>query len=154
MKNNIKIGLDIHGVIDSDPVFFATLISLLRAEGHEVHLLTGREISDELVAKLNDLGITYDQLFSITSYHKSIGTYITYKDGNPTQPLIAPPLWNRSKAEYSKRVGLGLHIDDSTVYGQYFEGTQYLVYSPAVRTFLRVLLGWTNKLEAFIYDGS
>ena len=144
MKNNIKIGLDIHGVIDQDPSFFATLITRLRKQGHEVHILTGRELSDDLIARLSGLGIAYDQLFSITSYHKEIGTYVTYKDDDPTQPLIAPPKWDRTKADYAKRVGLSLHIDDSPVYGEYFDRsvTQYLVYTPEIRHLLKALAGW------------
>lgn len=153
MKNNIKIGLDIHGVIDRDPDFFATFILLLRAEGHEVHILTGREISNKLINKLNDQSIAYDQLFSITSYHKEIGTHIAYKNGDRTQPLIAPPKWDRTKADYAERVMLDFHIDDSLVYGQYFRHTQYIVYTPEIRTFLHTLAGWTTKLETFIYDG-
>lgn len=154
MINRIKMGFDIHGVIDKDPDFFATLISMLRMQGHEVHIITGRELCDELVNRLSGLGITYDQLFSITSYHKTKGTYIAYKNGDPTQPLIAPPLWDVTKADYSERVGLDLHIDDSPVYGKFFTGkTQYLLYTPAVKTFLCLLLGWTSKLEVFANDG-
>jgi hypothetical protein len=147
MNNNIKIGFDIHGVIDNDPNFFATLISRLREQDHEVHILTGRELDGYIVDKLSDLGISYDQLFSITTYHKSIGTYISYKNGDPSQPLIAPPKWDRTKADYANSVGLDLHIDDSVVYGQHFRNisTQYLIYTPAVRTFLHLLLDRIQK---------
>lgn len=148
MKNSIKIGFDIHGVIGQDPHFFATIISMLRMQGHEVHILTGREITDGLTEKLSDYGVTYDQLFSITTYHKEIGTCIRYKDGDPTQPLIAPPTWDRTKGDYAKRMGLNIHIDDSRVYGQYFgHDTQYLVYSPEIQTFLKLLVGWNIKME-------
>lgn len=155
MKSNIKIGFDVHGVIDMDPDFFATTISLLRTEGHEVHIITGRELTSYLYGKLSDWGIAYDQLFSITSYHKSIGTYISYKNGDPSQPLIAPPVWDSTKADYAKRVGLDIHIDDSIVYSKYFFGhkTQYILYTQATRTFLHSLMGWTSKLEAFCHDG-
>jgi hypothetical protein len=110
--------------------------------GHEIHVLTGREIGDYVIEKLSDLGIYYDQLFSITSYHKEIGTYVTYKGGDSTQPLIAPHKWDRTKADYAEKAGLDFHIDDSPVYGRYFKGsTQYIFYSPAIKTFLQLLLG-------------
>jgi hypothetical protein len=148
MKNSIKIGLDIHGVIDQDPDFFATIISMLRMQGNEVHILTGREITDELIEKLSGYGVTYDQLFSITTYHKEKGTYITYKNDDPTQPLIAPPTWDRTKGIYATKVGLDIHIDDSLIYGQFFVyPTQYIIYTPAVQKFLKVLAGWSARLE-------
>ena len=142
MKGNIKIGFDFHGVLDDDPVFFANLIRILKEQGHEVHILTGQELTDKLESDLSDLGIVYDQLFSITSYHKEMGTYVTYKNGDRTQPLIAPPKWNRTKADYANMVGLDIHIDDSEEYGYYFDcyKTQYIYYSPAIKSFLKAVL--------------
>lgn len=146
--NKIKLGLDLHGVIDQDPHFFATLSYHLRIEGHEVHILTGRELCDELLAQLERFNIGYTELFSITSYHKEIGTHVSYKDDDPNWPLIAPPKWDPTKAGYAERAGLGLHIDDSPIYGKFFEGrTQYLLYTPEVREFLRILMGWTSRLD-------
>lgn len=140
--NNIKVGIDIHGVIDRDPKLFAELTRRMKEAGHEVHIITGREICEELITKLADLRISYDQLFSITSYHKDVGTYITYKDSDPTQPLIAPHKWDSTKAYYAEKEGLSIHFDDSTEYGRYFTGkTQYILYTPQMRTVLKLLLG-------------
>ncbi len=150
----IKIGFDVHGVIDKDPNFFATLIYHLRTEGHEVHIITGRELDDYIYDKLKCFNINFDKIFSITSYHKRIGTHITYKNEDPTQPLIAPSKWDRTKADYAERHGLDLHIDDSKTYGHYFTGnTQYVLYTPAMRTLLWLMLGWSTKLEDLPYDG-
>ena len=138
----IKVGIDVHGVIDQNPDFFAKLCKTLIAEGHEVHIVTGREICKELIQPLKEFGITFTKIFSITTYHKQIGTYIKYKDGDLTQPLIAPPKWDRTKADYCKREGIDIHIDDLVVYGNYFEDidTQFVLYTPAMRTFLSTLL--------------
>ena len=137
----MKIGFDIHGVLDKDPELFKYIINALRQKGHEVHVITGREINDDLLKELDELRIPYDYLFSITSYHKSIGTYITYKNDDPTQPLIAPPKWDRTKGEYAKEVGLDIHIDDSEVYGDYFpKETNYVIFTEAVYTLLRATL--------------
>ena len=142
---SIKMGLDIHGVIDKDPAFFSNLTRKMRAAGHEIHILTGSELNDNMVNRLSDLGISYDQLFSITTYHKKIGTHISYKGGDPTQPLIVPEKWDRTKAMYARKENLHLHIDDSEVYGYYFRdiSTQYIIYTPPVRSFLMFLLGET-----------
>lgn len=137
----IKVGIDIHGVIDRDPEFFSNLTHKLKCNGHEVHILTGHEISNELFTTLNDFCIRYDHVFSITSFHKEIGTHISYKNNDPTQPLIAPTVWDRAKAHYAEYVGLCIHIDDSSIYGRYFNGsnTQYFQYSSELREFLMIL---------------
>lgn len=147
MTVKIKIGLDVHGVIDTNPHFFAHLSYMLRTEGHDVHIVTGRELCDELLNKLKQHNVGYTKIFSITSYHKDIGTHIVYKDDDPTQPMLAPPKWDRSKADYAKRAGLHFYIDNSLIYGQYFTdiATQYLLYTPELQEFLFQLTGWSNR---------
>jgi len=138
----MKIGLDIHGVIDSDPNFFSKLSKLLHEKGHTVYVITGNEICAALIDELYNYGIHYDELFSITSYHKSIGTYVTYENGDPNRPLISPAKWDRTKGEYAKKIGLDVHIDDSEVYGKYFpDTTQYILYNKIMKDFLNILFG-------------
>jgi len=153
MVAKVKVGLDVHGVIDTDPHFFAHLSYMLRAEGHEVHIVTGREICDELLDKLKKNDVGYTQIFSITSYHKEIGTQIAYKNDDPTQPIIDSVVWDRTKAEYADAAGLHFHIDDLPVYGQYFTGsTQFLLYTPQLREFLFQLMGWSDKFARRLSD--
>lgn len=118
-----KIGLDIHGVSDSAPEFFSHLSQLFHIAGCEVHIITGAEQTPELEAQLKALGICYTHFFSITDYHKSIGTPVTYS--SPGNPVINDALWDSTKAEYCRREEIGMMIDDSTVYGQYFS-TPYM----------------------------
>lgn len=138
----MKIGLDVHGVIDKAPEIFAPLTKILRDEGHEVHVITGRELCSELFEKLDGLGIRYNKVFSITSYHKEIGTHVSYKGGDPTQPLIAPPKWDATKAEYCAREKIDIHIDDSAEYGKHFVGTntQYILFNEAVEELMKRML--------------
>jgi len=145
-----KVGFDFHGVIDQEPNFFAFLSYTLRTEGHEVHIITGQELCDELFTKLNKHNIEYTRIFSITSYHKKIGTYITYKDGDKTQPLIAPPIWDKTKANYAAEQGLHFHIDNSKNYEEYFKDitTQYLLYTPELRALLFQLMGWSDRFSS------
>ena len=42
MNNSLKIGLDIHGVIDSFPEKFKQLSYALAKDGAEVHIITGK----------------------------------------------------------------------------------------------------------------
>lgn len=138
----LKIGLDMHGVIDKDPGLFAEITYYLIHKGNEVHIITGRELGPDLEKEIAACRVDYTAVFSITSYHKQIGTYVTYKDGDPTQPLIAPPKWDRTKADYCDREGIDIMIDDSSVYGQYFDAikTQYIQWTPKFRELLLEIL--------------
>ena len=42
MKKVMKIALDIHGVCDANPEFFALISKLLVSDGHEVIIITGK----------------------------------------------------------------------------------------------------------------
>lgn len=138
----MKFGIDVHGVITDDPALFQRLTRHLHDAGHEVHVITGVELGSRLDDELRRHGISYTHLFSITSYHKQIGTYITYKDDDPTQPLIAPPKWDRTKADYCARKGIDIMIDDSYVYGTYFTDieTQYIQWTKAFSTLVKEII--------------
>lgn len=115
----IKLGIDVHGVADAFPHLFSELSRLLVENGHEVHILTGAEQTEELEHEVRHvLGLSFTHFFSTTSHHKKSGTEITYIDGNP---YMDNKIWNKAKAEYCQRFGISLHIDDSDVYGKYFK---------------------------------
>ena len=117
-KEMIRLGIDIHGVADTFPDFFSKLSRELVENGHEVHIITGAEHTRSLEHYLkNQLGLAWTHLFSVTTYHKRKGTQVTYIDGNP---YMDNKLWNRSKAEYCRRNGIQMHVDDSDIYGKYF----------------------------------
>jgi len=122
----MKLGIDIHGVIDADSEMFSRLTNKLIETGKEVHIITGASVTDELVKQLDDWGINFTFLFSITDYHKSIGTKITYDKRN--RPWMDVDIWNKAKAEYCKKENIYLMIDDSEIYGKYFT-TPYLRFT-------------------------
>lgn len=114
----IKIGIDVHGVLDTFPHFFAELTRLLVENGHEVHILTGAEQTKALKKYLREtLGLSWTHFFSVTSFHKAAGTEITYIYGNP---YMDNQIWNRAKSKYCVENKIQLHIDDSTIYGKHF----------------------------------
>ena len=49
----MNIGLDIHGVITSNPRFFSHFSTLAVERGHEVHIITGAMLSEGKIAELN-----------------------------------------------------------------------------------------------------
>lgn len=120
----IKVGIDIHGVIDSDPDLWAEFTRCIINSGNEVHIITGPPI-EWVKPDLIKWGIDYTHLFSIIDYHESIGTRIEWKDSK--NPWMEPVLWNPTKADYCRREGISIHIDDSPTYAQYFD-TPYAEY--------------------------
>jgi hypothetical protein len=114
----IKIGLDLHGVIDARPEFFKELTRLFVENGHEVHIITGAVPTTEL-QKIKELGVSYTHLFSITDHHKQIGTPITWDEKG--HPHLDTYLWDKTKAEYCKKHDIDLHIDDSDIYHYFFK---------------------------------
>jgi hypothetical protein len=123
----LKIGFDIHGVLDTNVQFFSELTQTLVKAGHEVHVLTGPKISQKIIDQLKDMGISYTHLFSITDYQESKGTDIVWDEhGNPH---LDPYLWDKAKAEYCIQHGIQLHIDDSDSYGYFFKTPYARFYS-------------------------
>ena len=122
----MKLGLDLHGVVDKDPKIFSLNTNALVTNGHEVHIITGEEDSEKLRNALEFLKIRYTHLFSISTHHKQSGTEMRYdENGNP---WMDKEVWNTTKALYCEKIGIDLHIDDSEVYGRYFK-TPYFLFT-------------------------
>lgn len=143
----IKLGLDLHGVIDAAPKFFSAMSKQLRDAGHEVHIVTGHDHNEELHNELKECGMEgvhhryYDGILSITSYQRALGTPISYLDNRKSQPMMDPKIWNPTKAMLCATAGINIMIDDSTLYEPFFRDikTQYIIYSPAVMEWLNFL---------------
>ncbi|MFA6158371.1 MAG: hypothetical protein WC763_01975 [Candidatus Paceibacterota bacterium] len=118
MNQRIKIGLDLHGVVDTRPDFFKTLTKLLVDNGHEVHIITGAKSEAEM-ARIRELGISFTHLFSITDHHIKAGTALRWDEKG--DPHLDPYLWDKTKAEYCKEHSIDLHLDDSDTYGYFFK---------------------------------
>jgi hypothetical protein len=126
----IRLGLDLHGVIDATPKFFGRLSKQLLEQGHEVYIITGREDCSELRKELVACKMAYNGILSITSYQKSLGTPVSYLDGRKSQPMMEPKIWNPTKAMLCATAGIDIMIDDSSLYEPFFRDikTQYIIY--------------------------
>ena len=133
---------DLHGVCDKDPGLFIKIMRQLKINNHIVGILTGEEITPTLTSQIKKLGLQYDLLLSIVSYHKSIGTKIEYINNDPRQPKIKDDIWDQTKAQICSIVGVNVHVDDSYIYGKYFRSidTEYLHFSESTREFLTSIL--------------
>lgn len=114
----LRIGLDIHGVIDSKPKFFSKYSIRLRAIGHTVYIITGAKITPKLIEKLRNYGMEWDYLLSITDYHvaKKI-TAVRFDDNG--DPWMDQDTWDATKAHICKENKIDILIDDSNIYGKY-----------------------------------
>ena len=126
----MKLGLDIHGVIDSNPESFSFMSQSVIAGGGEVHIITGGSWTFELEEQLKGYGIKWTSCFSVYDYLldsgiDSIGT-IQFPDGT-IQKKFDYHLWDTIKAGYCKSNNIDLHIDDTEVYSKYFT-TPFLLY--------------------------
>lgn len=115
----IKIGIDIHGMIDNNPDFFATLTTTLVENGHQVFIMTGSEITQALIAELRGYGIMWTHLFSIADYYKNKPDVQMWRD-EQGRPWVDKVLWNKAKGQYAAEQGLDLVLDDSQEYAEYF----------------------------------
>ena len=119
MKKQLKFGFDIHGVLDTFPVY-AQMTRSLFEDGHEVHIITGIK-RDHLVEKqLKDLGVVFTDYFSIVEHiEKNYFNAVTWdSEGLPHAP---EELWNPAKASYCDKNDVDIIFDDSPIYGKYFE---------------------------------
>ena len=118
MDEVYKLAIDIHGVCNKAPEFFALISRLLIENNNEIHVLTGRRISDGAMDEIKELGISYTHFFSISDHHRESGTDMDIIDGNP---WMDDEIWDRSKGDYCKKHQIDFCIDDTERYGQYFE---------------------------------
>jgi hypothetical protein len=115
----MKIGLDFHGVIDAMPEFFSFFTKAMISAGAEVHIITGGATEDDKKL-LKEHNIQYTHIFSITDYHKEKGTKTTKPHPKHGFMMVSDEEWDRTKGDYCRREGIDLHIDDTTVYNEYF----------------------------------
>lgn len=122
----MKIGLDIHGVTDTNTKFFSEFSKAIIAAGGEIHIITGpSRFKTEPFLKEHD--IAYTHFFSIVEEAERSKKDIRWEDAD--NPWIDSEAWNRAKAKYCKEHNIDMHIDDSDLYGQYFKTPYARFYS-------------------------
>ena len=113
----MKFGIDFHGVINKKPELFSALSQALVMGDHQVHIITGPR-REKVAALLIEYKIAYTHFFSIVEHEEAKGTEIFWDSKG--DPYMDMGIWKRAKAEYCKREGIDLHIDDSGEYGDHF----------------------------------
>lgn len=121
MNNTLRIGLDIHGVIDRYPEKFKQLAYALAKDGAEVHVITGLKQDHEAGQLLKKAGIRYSHYFSIVDYLESKGEPIEWRNG---LPYADTHKWNSAKSEYCDDKGIDFMFDDSPTYLNTFDNIE------------------------------
>lgn len=125
-----KLGLDLHGVVDTYPDKFVAMASAIIRGGGEVIICTGSRNDDKLRSQLFSYTDGYKwwtSIFSITDYLIESGIpHIPSADGGVQ---VESEAWDRVKGDWAKREGIDLHIDDSPEYAKYFEKGIYLKFN-------------------------
>nr|DAS10154.1 MAG TPA: Polynucleotide kinase 3 phosphatase [Caudoviricetes sp.] len=142
----IKIGLDFHGVINENPVYFKEFTSEAFARGWEIHVVTGGPYA-KVVQKLNEWGIRYTKVFAIFDFYNRKGLAEVRPDG---EFKIDSNLWDTAKAKYCKSHHISMHIDDSKIYERDFS-TPYCIYN-AEQRFCELKNGCVINLEISISE--
>jgi len=127
----MKLGLDIHGVIDKRPEDFASLAAAVIWTGGEVHIITGGSVTEDMKEKVKAFGVAWTHFFSVYDYMESIDEpqvgVIQFPDGT-VQKKFDPERWDMVKADYCKKNSINLHIDDTETYGVHFT-TPFMLFS-------------------------
>lgn len=114
----MKLGLDIHGVIDKNPDKYAALARSVRMNGGRVIIITGQSDTPTLRAQVSNLGVVFDEFVSIQDQLLALGAeVIGYEEG---RPIFKPEQWNNFKGAYCAMNNVDLMIDDSPEYRLYF----------------------------------
>lgn len=137
-KETMKIGLDLHGVIDRFPVELCLATRKWLSHGHEVHIVTGSSWH-AVNQQISDYHISFTHAFSIVDYHREILTPMELKESGW---WMEPNVWDKTKGEYAARVGLDIHFEDSIEYARWF---------PTSCTFIHVGSNF-KKSFAFLRD--
>ncbi len=117
MKNKLKIGLDIHGVIDTFPARFKMLSTALIKDGAEVHIVTGVKRDVKIEKLLQKSGVQFTHYFSIVEYLEANNIKIEWRDG---LPFTDENKWNLAKRNYCEAQEIDLMFDDSPIYRETF----------------------------------
>jgi len=122
-SKKIKIGLDFHGVLATNPQYFSAFCHKVIDRGWELHIITGGPRKDVL-KYLKDNAIAYSKIYTILDECDKLGLVEYFADGSF---YVNEAIWNKAKAEYCRKNSISFHIDDSAEYSPYFS-TPFCLY--------------------------
>lgn len=142
IRTSRRYGFDLHGVIDSDYIFFGQIFERLLSRGDEVYIITGNTANACLRRHLARRKIKFTVLFSVydlllttrytetdsRAYHFSAPASYCYEP----QVLLNPHYFNRVKSQICESNSVELMVDDSDAYLQHFR-TPFFKWKSTIR---------------------
>lgn len=124
-SSKLKIGIDFHGVITANPIFFKKFTHLAQRKGYLIYVISGGP-RQKVKSFLDENQIHYYDIFSLVDYFSELGEVRYSADGSFE---VDKQLWNSAKAKYCYDNGIDIQIDDSPEYGISFS-TPFCHYNP------------------------
>jgi hypothetical protein len=119
----LKIGVDLHGVIDTNPELFKALAQGLIQTGNEIYIVSGPPMA-HVEYELYQLGIEEDihwtDLSTIVDYLHSTNTKIWQNEKG--QWWASDEDWWSAKSKIAAMFDLDIMIDNMARYQPYFKG--------------------------------
>lgn len=123
INNNKKIGIDFHGVINTNPTFFKQFIDCALKQNILIYIISGGP-RNTIEKYLNENNISYSVLWCIYDFYEQTNQVKFFADGSFH---VDDELWNSAKAKYCEKENICIHIDDSSIYARSFK-TPYCKY--------------------------
>lgn len=123
-----RLGLDIHGVLDTNPKDFVQIAKMVRMAGGEVHVITGSAYSKDIEQQLlsyNNGNKFWD--FFVSIQDELLKTLPFVKIDIYGRPCWENETWDRFKGNYCLKNNIELHFDDTDRYKKYFS-TPIVIY--------------------------
>jgi hypothetical protein len=133
----MRIGIDLHGVLDKDPEHLKEVLLLARREGSEIYVISGPP-TDQIIRELEALGFGgsyYDEIISVVDWlHKNGYSEYMHQD-EKGEWHTTDEYWWSSKGKICKEYDICALFDDSLKYQPTCEelGIVYIHY-PSIRT--------------------
>lgn len=139
ISNKMKIGIDVHGTIDTNPLFFNNFIRKAQKNGTAVYVISGPPIVD-IKKTLNKIGISANNVFvlSVVDYLKKNKAPMWEKANGW---WADDETWWASKAKMCKEYGINVLIDDKIEYAVGFnnDDMRFILYKPGSPQLLYLL---------------
>lgn len=138
----IRIGVDLHGVVDRNIYLFKCLSESLlfsnllndkgEEEGIKVYIISGppkKEVIEELLSMGIYHGVHYTDVYTIVDFLQSQPDVKMWKDDKNTWWTDDESWWG-AKAKICKQLGINIMIDNTDKYKSYFKGTgiKFIIY--------------------------
>lgn len=123
------IGIDLHGVIDSDIENFKSLLEIF---WYKIYIISGpskTELEEELNKYRLYQGLHFAKIFSVVDFLKEKGVRMWTDDKG--RWWASEEDWWSSKAEICEKHNVDIMLDDKEKYGHYFKNkkTKFLLYT-------------------------